>query len=122
MAQLKQCLGFLAGCSDGREERRLGWRWFRAVLFEAIRRRQSAAHSYIRRKLLAFHVAGLGARQFFQFLVIPLQKSDHLRIVRFARLLHQELHRSEEHTSELQSRQYLVCRLLLEKKSRTTPI
>src|SRR3712207_8982966 len=27
-----------------------------------------------------------------------------------------ELARSEEHTSELQSRQYLVCRLLLEKK------
>src|SRR3712207_7228932 len=26
-----------------------------------------------------------------------------------------DLHRSEEHTSELQSRQYLVCRLLLEK-------
>src|SRR3712207_9016227 len=25
-------------------------------------------------------------------------------------------HRSEEHTSELQSRQYLVCRLLLEQK------
>src|SRR3712207_7340392 len=31
------------------------------------------------------------------------------------------VHRSEEHTSELQSRQYLVCRLLLEKKKRTTP-
>src|SRR3712207_7886625 len=29
--------------------------------------------------------------------------------------------RSEEHTSELQSRQYLVCRLLLEKKKTTTP-
>src|SRR3712207_7694594 len=28
--------------------------------------------------------------------------------------------RSEEHTSELQSRQYLVCRLLLEKKKRST--
>src|SRR3712207_8120333 len=28
--------------------------------------------------------------------------------------------RSEEHTSELQSRQYLVCRLLLEKKNTTT--
>src|SRR3712207_8001744 len=27
--------------------------------------------------------------------------------------------RSEEHTSELQSRQYLVCRLLLEKKTRS---
>src|SRR3712207_7775898 len=30
--------------------------------------------------------------------------------------------RSEEHTSELQSRQYLVCRLLLEKKKNITPI
>src|SRR3712207_7804634 len=30
--------------------------------------------------------------------------------------------RSEEHTSELQSRQYLVCRLLLEKKKKTTSI
>src|SRR3712207_7484654 len=30
--------------------------------------------------------------------------------------------RSEEHTSELQSRQYLVCRLLLEKKKKTTNI
>src|SRR3712207_7072248 len=30
--------------------------------------------------------------------------------------------RSEEHTSELQSRQYLVCRLLLEKKKKFTPI
>src|SRR3712207_7597118 len=29
--------------------------------------------------------------------------------------------RSEEHTSELQSRQYLVCRLLLEKKNRERP-
>src|SRR3712207_7372230 len=29
------------------------------------------------------------------------------------------VHRSEEHTSELQSRQYLVCRLLLEKKNPT---
>src|SRR3712207_6946993 len=28
--------------------------------------------------------------------------------------------RSEEHTSELQSRQYLVCRLLLEKKKQNT--
>src|SRR5258707_8663331 len=30
--------------------------------------------------------------------------------------------RSEEHTSELQSRQYLVCRLLLEKKKTITPL
>src|SRR3712207_7444168 len=30
--------------------------------------------------------------------------------------------RSEEHTSELQSRQYLVCRLLLEKKKKNRQI
>src|SRR3712207_7051224 len=34
--------------------------------------------------------------------------------------IHNKLSRSEEHTSELQSRQYLVCRLLLEKKT-TSP-
>src|SRR3712207_7010536 len=49
-----------------------------------------------------------------------------LRVVEEGRVgeVHHELrgvlrlgqHRSEEHTSELQSRQYLVCRLLLEKK------
>src|SRR3712207_7962041 len=32
------------------------------------------------------------------------------------RVAHRAAARSEEHTSELQSRQYLVCRLLLEKK------
>src|SRR3712207_8823196 len=31
--------------------------------------------------------------------------------------LNPNAYRSEEHTSELQSRQYLVCRLLLEKKN-----
>src|SRR3712207_7774681 len=35
--------------------------------------------------------------------------------------IHSE-HRSEEHTSELQSRQYIVCRLLLEKNKRTQSI
>ena len=31
------------------------------------------------------------------------------------------INRSEEHTSELQSRHYLVCRLLLEKKKNNPP-
>src|SRR3712207_7972337 len=35
-------------------------------------------------------------------------------------VLTKEMGRSEEHTSELQSRQYLVCRLLLEKKKTLT--
>src|SRR3712207_7330367 len=36
------------------------------------------------------------------------------------RIIALDLGRSEEHTSELQSRQYLVCRLLLEKKKKKT--
>src|SRR3712207_7876159 len=36
------------------------------------------------------------------------------------RRLRRRPRRSEEHTSELQSRQYLVCRLLLEKKNHTS--
>src|SRR3712207_6975933 len=35
-----------------------------------------------------------------------------------AELVLERVDRSEEHTSELQSRQYLVCRLLLEKKKK----
>src|SRR3712207_7877848 len=37
---------------------------------------------------------------------------------RFDRATRRRRDRSEEHTSELQSRQYLVCRLLLEKKKK----
>src|SRR3712207_7350647 len=46
---------------------------------------------------------------------------DHFERLAYATdILFAEMHarpRSEEHTSELQSRQYLVCRLLLEKKN-----
>src|SRR2546429_6174698 len=38
------------------------------------------------------------------------------------RALRLEVHRSEEHTSELQSRLHLVCRLLLEKKKNKTTV
>src|SRR3712207_3688050 len=40
------------------------------------------------------------------------RRAGPVRVIGIARVL-----RSEEHTSELQSRQYLVCRLLLEKKT-----
>src|SRR5437762_10076797 len=45
-----------------------------------------------------------------------------LRVERFAPGLdvHRAVDRSEEHTSELQSPMYLVCRLLLEKKKKLT--
>src|SRR3712207_8233707 len=43
--------------------------------------------------------------------------------IRLAKIAHELLaDRSEEHTSELQSRQYLVCRLLLEKKLSHCPL
>src|SRR3712207_7062211 len=44
-----------------------------------------------------------------------------IRALRWKTLLRPLAPRSEEHTSELQSRQYLVCRLLLEKKKTTIP-
>src|SRR3712207_7877224 len=44
-------------------------------------------------------------------------KDDGVGHLRLRAVAHaQDRRRSEEHTSELQSRQYLVCRLLLEKK------
>src|SRR3712207_7254871 len=47
----------------------------------------------------------------------PMRPADRGKyLFRIARLLQER--RSEEHTSELQSRQYLVCRLLLEKKTK----
>src|SRR5690606_41762869 len=39
-------------------------------------------------------------------------------IEKYARKMRKKPHRSEEHTSELQSRENLVCRLLLEKKKK----
>src|SRR3712207_7603505 len=49
--------------------------------------------------------------------VVGLRRAtDPGRVAAAQRERHVALLRSEEHTSELQSRQYLVCRLLLEKK------
>src|SRR3712207_7762908 len=64
---------------------------------------------------------------------LPVPRALRLRLAaepdvlaRMRRTLRRWLHahgasRSEEHTSELQSRQYLVCRLLLEKKKTPHP-
>src|SRR3712207_6870498 len=51
----------------------------------------------------------------------PAQRRDPLRLAPAVvdGPLAADQRRSEEHTSELQSRQYLVCRLLLEKKKHT---
>src|SRR3712207_8614017 len=47
------------------------------------------------------------------------QSVRYLKLLRFCKNDKGGQARSEEHTSELQSRQYLVCRLLLEKKKKT---
>src|SRR5688572_32240289 len=48
-------------------------------------------------------------------LAVVVEVSDHVQVVGLARP-NEIGHRSEEHTSELQSQSNLVCRLLLEKK------
>src|SRR5690349_23340837 len=67
--------------------------------------------------------AGRGARQVHRGAAGGHVAVDHQRCVRRRvdirrRVAHGD--RSEEHTSELQSRRDLVCRLLLEKKKKTT--
>src|SRR3712207_7169280 len=57
--------------------------------------------------------------EFFPTPALRLQRREPFRRAPPARPLG-AIRRSEEHTSELQSRQYLVCRLLLEKKKRRT--
>src|SRR3712207_1775371 len=65
---------------------------------------------------------GLGARSLNVELQKALNPPGEARVERFGWTfgpgdkVMQVANRSEEHTSELQSRQYLVCRLLLEKK------
>src|SRR3712207_7007281 len=56
-------------------------------------------------------------RHFGISLLPPLRRAPRpaARMIPFMTPLGGGQHRSEEHTSELQSRQYLVCRLLLEK-------
>src|SRR3712207_8540781 len=60
----------------------------------------------------------LGAESLdFLDLAFMLEREFQVRLPRL-NLLQRAEERSEEHTSELQSRQYLVCRLLLEKKQK----
>src|SRR3712207_7456939 len=68
----------------------------------------------LRRKLRLVLLGRLIERGALVLLFLSLLLLGRQRFGLFARLL-----RSEEHTSELQSRQYLVCRLLLEKKKIT---
>src|SRR5258707_8265433 len=71
----------------------------RSTLFPYTTLFRSAARHFAERRLLARHVSQAEADR---------------------HAIEIGVGRSEEHTSELQSRQYLVCRLLLEKKKHHT--
>src|SRR2546422_2087986 len=60
---------------------------------------------------VSFHLPLFGEQLLHRRLIFGSEDHDRLREVR-----------SEEHTSELQSRLHLVCRLLLEKKKTNTKI
>src|SRR3712207_8908429 len=65
------------------------------------------------RQIIAFHVGDRSrdsARQLWSNLPAVYREQATFYTDQY------DVYRSEEHTSELQSRQYLVCRLLLEKK------
>src|SRR3712207_7399342 len=77
------------------------------------RSRRAEAHL-----LAAAATLGLGRRRVDEVLaLVGLETVARQRVGSYSLGMRQRLGiRSEEHTSELQSRQYLVCRLLLEKK------
>src|SRR5258707_9677816 len=66
----------------------------------------------------SFAISGTEAR----FPVLVGEETNHEPAAKISHRMDLErlglIRRSEEHTSELQSRQYLVCRLLLEKKKK----
>src|SRR3712207_7674459 len=89
----------------------------RSTLFPYTTLFRSTAHGYVlgipqpvTDRLLAEHAAELGAEVRRGRAVTGVEQDEAGVDVELAD------GRSEEHTSELQSRQYLVCRLLLEKK------
>src|SRR5947209_15719308 len=75
-----------------------------------MRERRAALGGYLPRRVVRAKPLTLPAGSAYDELKRGSGKQPVATTMAFVRL------RSEEHTSELQSRQYLVCRLLLEKK------
>src|SRR5258707_9382750 len=82
---------------------------------------ENPVNSYDSNGVIAVPISILGDEKrnlpIFCLLVILSESSERIRAY-YTSLKRYFQGRSEEHTSELQSRQYLVCRLLLEKKNK----
>src|SRR5574344_2306373 len=57
----------------------------------------------------------------FPYTTLFRSSTSHFLVLNPRKSVCSTMHRSEEHTSELQSPDHLVCRLLLEKKKKTKP-
>src|SRR3712207_7864549 len=74
-----------------------------------------------RSRVIHLGIQGALGERLLQIVQQTIQIEGRLRIHPSQKLVQDGIRntrRSEEHTSELQSRQYLVCRLLLEKKKK----
>src|SRR2546429_4386213 len=81
-----------------------------------------AARSLQRSVWATVELSEFGSTMSLQFMSGPLRCALNLQLVAATRLLPVLHSRSEKHTSELQSRLHLVCRLLLEKKKKKNTI
>src|SRR2546422_6172763 len=79
--------------------------------------RSSFSHQRVGSSILA-SLSEAGGNELRKVTSKPLPHHLPIFAVRHLKHAHAALQRSEEHTSELQSRLHLVCRLLLEKKKK----
>src|SRR3712207_8219382 len=87
----------------------------RSTLFPYTTLFRSQAFDAVARSLISAGESGGGFDVMLDRLAVLSRKQLQVRTAIVGALIYPS--RSEEHTSELQSRQYLVCRLLLEKKT-----
>src|SRR5438552_13198075 len=89
----------------------------RSTLFPYTTLFRSLVNAFNRDTLLA-HWGGLTGKWFGQALHSSRVRHDFVTSLMIAAISTRDEVRSEEHTSELQSPDHLVCRLLLEKKNK----
>src|SRR3712207_7429110 len=90
----------------------------RSTLFPYTTLFRSVPRSDAKASLVAVHTPTQADKDLLTSLPVDVTEHGHGDSVDVVLYGAKDAQRSEEHTSELQSRQYLVCRLLLEKKKK----